>query len=179
MLEQDNTALVVIDVQGKLAQTMHEKEQLFANLHRLVRGAQLLDIPILLTEQYPQGLGETIPELKSLLPDTNPITKMSFSCCGEDAFMYAIEELDCEQLILCGIETHVCVYQTAMDLLDEDFDVHVVADAVSSRTAENKRLGLERLKEEGATLTSTEMALFELLRQAGTPVFKEISKLVK
>jgi nicotinamidase-related amidase len=179
MLEQDETALVIIDVQGKLAEIMHEREKLFANLHRLVKGAQFLEIPILLTEQYPKGLGETAPELKSLMPDLAPITKMTFSCCGEEAFTTALETINREQILICGIEAHVCVYQTVIDLLDEDYDVHVVADAVSSRTAENRTLGLERMKDEGATLTGTEMALFELLRVAGTPVFKEISKLVK
>lgn len=179
MLQPDDAALIVIDVQGKLATLMHEKETLFQNLTRLIRGAQLLEIPIVLTEQYPQGLGETAPEIKSLLPDVQPITKMSFSCYGAEAFVDALEELNREQLLVAGIESHICVYQTVADLLDEGYDVEVVADAVSSRTAENRQLGLSRMSELGASLTSTEMALFELLRVAGTPTFKEISKLVK
>ncbi|MFN3392953.1 MAG: hydrolase [Candidatus Thermochlorobacter sp.] len=179
MLQPDDTALIIIDVQGKLATLMHEKERLFQNLTRLIRGAQILKIPIVLTEQYPQGLGETVPEIKALMPDVQPITKMSFSCCGEEAFLDAIEELDREQLLVAGIESHVCVYQTVADLLDAGYSVEVVADAVSSRTAENYKLGLSRMDDMGAWLTSTEMALFELLRVAGTPTFKEISKLVK
>ncbi|PIO49158.1 MAG: hydrolase [[Chlorobium] sp. 445] len=179
MLQPDDTALIIIDVQGKLATLMHEKERLFQNLTRLIRGAQILEIPIVLTEQYPQGLGETVPEIKALMPDVQPIIKMSFSCCGEEAFLDAIEELDREQLLVAGIESHVCVYQTVADLLDAGYNVEVVADAVSSRTAENYKLGLSRMEDMGAWLTSTEMALFELLRVAGTPTFKEISKLVK
>ncbi len=179
MLQPDDTALIIIDVQGKLATLMHEKERLFQNLTRLIRGAQILEIPIVLTEQYPQGLGETAPEIKALMPDVQPIIKMSFSCCGEEAFLDAIEELDREQLLVAGIESHVCVYQTVADLLDAGYNVEVVADAVSSRTAENYKLGLSRMDDMGAWLTSTEMALFELLRVAGTPTFKEISKLVK
>lgn len=179
MLQADDTALIVIDVQGKLATLMHEKETLFQNLARLIRGAQLLQIPIVLTEQYPQGLGETAPEIKSLLPDVQPITKMSFSCCGAETFINSLEELDRKQLLVAGIESHICVYQTVSDLLDAGYEVEVVADAVSSRTAENRQLGLSRMYDMGARLTSTEMALFELLRVAGTPTFKEISKLVK
>lgn len=179
MLQPDDTALIIIDVQGKLATLMHEKERLFQNLTRLIRGAQILEIPIVLTEQYPQGLGETVPEIKALMPDVQPIIKMSFSCCGEEAFLDAIEELEREQLLVAGIESHVCVYQTVADLLDAGYNVEVVADAVSSRTAENYKLGLSRMDDMGAWLTSTEMALFELLRVAGTPTFKEISKLVK
>ncbi|MCS7012231.1 MAG: hydrolase [Chloroherpetonaceae bacterium] len=179
MLEQSQTALIVIDVQGKLATLMHDRETLFANLRRLIQGAKLLGIPIVLTEQYPQGLGETAPELKALMPDVSPITKMSFSCCGEVRFLDALRALQRRQMLVAGIESHICVYQTVRDLLREGYEVEVVADAVSSRSAENRALGLSRMKDMGATLTSTEMSLFELLREAGTPVFKEISKLVK
>jgi nicotinamidase-related amidase len=179
MLQPDQTALLVIDVQGKLATLMHEKEMLFLNLKRLIQGAQLLGLPILLTEQYPQGLGETSPEIKSLLPNLQPITKMSFSCCGASAFNDELSRLGRKQLLVAGIESHICVYQTVADLLRSGYEVEVVADAVSSRTPENRELGLSRMKDLGATLTSTEMSLFELLRVAGTPVFKEISKLVK
>lgn len=179
MLEQSQTALVVIDVQGKLATLMHDKETLFANLKRLIQGAKLLGLPIVLTEQYPQGLGDTSPELKALMPEVQPITKMSFSCCGEPRFLDALRALQRKQMLVAGIESHICVYQTVRDLLREGYEVEVVADAVSSRSPENRALGLSRMKDMGATLTSTEMSLFELLRQAGTSVFKEISKLVK
>lgn len=179
MLKLDDTVLVVIDVQGKLAQLMHNKEELFKNLKTIISGATVLNVPILLTEQYPQGLGPTIPELAELLEGVNPIAKTSFSCCGDDAFTQAFADLGREQALLVGIETHVCVWQTAYDLLESDYEVHVVADAVSSRSAENKHIGLENMRDSGAILTCTETALFELLRVAEGPKFKEISKLVK
>jgi len=180
MLTIDNTALVVIDVQGKLAQLMVQKETLFANLKRMIQGAQTLEIPILWTEQVPEKLGDTTPEIKALLVQTaQPISKVSFSCCGNAPFMAQLAALQRGQILLTGMETHICVYQTALDLRRRGYEVQVVADAVSSRAAENKQIGLERMKEAGARLTSTEMALFELLRAAEGPKFKEIAKIVK
>jgi len=179
MLRVDDTVLVVIDVQGKLAQLMHEKTALFNNLRTMISGARALDVPILLTEQYPQGMGTTIPEIAELLTGVEPITKTSFSCCGEPVFMEAFAKLEREQALLVGIETHVCVWQTAYDLLESDYEVHVVADAVSSRSVDNKRIGLDNLRDTGAVITCTETALFELLRVAEGPRFKEILKLVK
>ncbi len=179
MLELDDTVLVVVDVQGKLATLMHERESLFKNLSRLIEGAQVLGVPILLTEQYPKGLGETAPELKALMPTVKPIEKLSFSCMGEEKFLEALEETEREHILVAGIEAHICVYQTVSDLLAEGFEVHCVADAISSRTKENREIGLTRMKDEGAILTSTEMCLFELLKVAGSPTFKTISALVK
>ncbi|MCS6988737.1 MAG: hydrolase [Chloroherpetonaceae bacterium] len=179
MLELDDTVLLIIDVQGKLATLMHERETLFKNLSRLIEGAQVLGVPILLTEQYPKGLGETAPELKALMPDVKPIEKLSFSCFGEEKFVEAFESLGREQVLVAGIEAHICVYQTVADLLEEGFDVHCVADAISSRAKENREIGLARMKDEGATITSTEMCLFELMRVASGPTFKTISALVK
>jgi len=179
MLVLENTALVVIDVQGKLAELMHEKEALFANLTRLIKGAQILEMPIVLTEQYPKGLGRTVECLTTLMPEVQPIEKISFSCCANDEFSEKLRELQRKQILICGIETHICVYQTTMDLLAAGYEVQVVTDAVSSRSAKNTQLGLERMTSAGATLTGTEMALFELLRIAQGAKFKEISKLVK
>ncbi|MFN3561432.1 MAG: hydrolase [Chloroherpetonaceae bacterium] len=179
MLELDDTVLVIIDVQGKLATLMYERELLFKNLSRLIEGAQVLGIPILLTEQYPKGLGETAPELKALMPNVKPIEKMSFSCMGEEKFVEALDKTERKQVLVAGIETHVCVYQTVSDMLAEGFEVHCVADAISSRAKENREIGLSRMKEDGAILTSTEMCLFELLKVAGTSTFKTISALVK
>ena len=180
MLTINDTSLIVIDVQGKLAQLMHHKEPFFANVERMVRGAQILDLPILWTEQVPEKLGETIPQIREPLQQTcQPIAKISFSCCGNQPFMTQLKSLNRNQILITGLETHVCVYQTTRDLLDLGYNVQVVADAVSSRAAENKQLGLERMKEAGATITSTEMALFELLRVAEGPKFKAISQLVK
>ena len=179
MLAVENTALVVIDVQGKLSRLMYEKEKLFENLQKIITGARILEIPVVLTEQNPEGLGSTIPEVADLLPDVQPISKFSFSCCGEKSFVRELEALKRKQVLIAGIESHVCVYQTAMDLLGAGYEVQIVADAVSSRTAENRELGLEKMKSEGARLTGAEMALFELLRVAEGAKFKELLKVVK
>jgi len=180
MLTLDNTILLVIDVQGKLAQLMDQKEALFDNLSRMIKGAQILEIPILWTEQAPDKLGQTTPEIGQLLSETGrPISKTSFSCCGHPPFAAQLKALERRQILLTGIETHICVYQTAIDLLAQNYEVEVVADAVSARRAENKQIGLARMQEAGARLTSAEMALFELLQAAEGPKFKEIARLVK
>ena len=179
MLKLDDTVLLVIDIQGKLAHLMHNKEDLFKNVRLLIQGAQILDLPILLTEQYPQGLGPTIPEIAELLEGVEPITKTAFSCCGENTFNQAFADLGREQALLVGIETHVCVWQTAHDLLESEYEVHVAADAVSSRSPDNKQVGLQLMRDAGAKITCVETALFELMRVAGGPQFKEVSKLLK
>ena len=179
MLNIDKTALVIIDVQEKLSRVMYEKEKLFENLQKLVKGAKLLNIPIIVTEQNPNGLGPTVPEIAPLLPTIKPVAKFSFSCCGEEPFLRQLEMLNRKQVLLAGIETHVCVYQTAVDLIEAGYEVHTVVDCVSSRTLENKNLALDKMKSEGANLTSVEIALFELLKTAANPKFKELSKIVK
>ena len=179
MLTTENSALVLVDVQGKLAQAMHDKEGFFNAIIRLVKGAQILELPILWNEQNPDGLGPTIPEIAKLLPDQNPMGKLSFSCCGNEKFIKALNKLNRPNMLVAGIETHVCVYQTAADLVALNYDVQVVADAVASRTPENKQIGLEKCKQAGAGLTSTETVLFELLKIAKGDRFKEIIKVVK
>ena len=179
MLSRDHTALVLIDIQGKLASLMHEPEALYRQLHILVQGAQVLRLPILWLEQYPKGLGPTIPEVADLLSDQEPLAKTCFSAYGLSTFQIQLRESGRRQILLAGIESHICVYQTARDLLDSDYHVEVVADAVSSRTAENKELGLQRMTSAGAQITAVEMCLFELLQEAGTAEFKQIAALVK
>jgi nicotinamidase-related amidase len=179
MLTRNNTALIVIDVQGKLARLMHEKEALFQNLQRLIKGAQALHIPILWTEQNPEGLGPTIPEIAGLLSEATPSPKISFSCCGDDSFTQKLKATGRKQFLIAGIETHICVYQTARDLLNDSYGVEVVVDAVSSRTQANKEIGLEKMRDAGARMTSTETALYELLQVAKGDQFKEILKIVK
>ena len=180
MLTVNNTVLVVVDVQGKLAQLMDQKEVLFSNLERIIRGAKVLNIPIIWTEQVPDKLGQTSPPIVDLLADiAEPIAKASFSCCGVTPFMKQLTDTGRKQVLLTGIETHICIYQTAVDLLEKGYEVQLVTDAVSSRSAANRELGINRIKEAGATLTSTEMALFELLRVAEGPEFKAIAKIVK
>lgn len=179
MLTLENTVLAIIDVQGKLAQIMYDKNSLFANLQRIIRGAQVLNIPILWAEQIPEKLGPTVPEISILLTDQQPITKVSFSCCGEERFIKKLKTLNKKQILIAGIETHVCVYQTVMDLLASGYEIHVLSDAVSSRTLANKEVGLNIMKESGAKIQSVEMVLFELLKKAEGDHFREIIKIVK
>lgn len=180
MLFIEDTVLVIVDVQGKLAQLMADKETLFANLARLVQGADVLEIPILWLEQYPEGLGPTIEPLAALLaPKRQPMPKLSFSCWGCPAFVDALRATGRRQVLLAGIETHVCIYQTTADLLAEGYEVQVVGDAVSSRTAENRQIGLQRVRDLGAAVTSTEMALFELVRVARGDRFRAIARIVR
>ncbi|MCR4392849.1 MAG: hydrolase [Dehalococcoidales bacterium] len=179
MLKLENTALIVIDMQTKLWNVMHEKEQLLENTQKLLKGTQLLGIPIVLTEQNPDGLGPTIPELKQIIPQVNPLPKFCFSCFKDESFARAILELNRKQLLICGIESHICVYQTAMDLLNQGFEVQIIADAISSRAARNREITLMRLQSEGARLTTVEMLLFELLQTARNPQFRELSRIIK
>jgi len=179
MLSKQNSLLHIIDVQEKLFNVMYEKEALKDNMVRLVKGVQVLEIPVLWMEQYPQGLGKTIPELGQLLQNQEPLEKMCFSSCRSSNFMAEITKLGKTQVILIGIETHVCVYQTAADLLSNGFEVSVVADAVSSRTAFNYETGLRAMESLGVKITSVEMALFELLKETGTDEFRKISRIIK
>ncbi|MBU0984287.1 MAG: hydrolase [candidate division Zixibacteria bacterium] len=179
MLQADNAVLVVVDVQGKLATLMHEKEAFFANVVRMIKGAQALDIPILWNEQLPDKLGDTIPEIAQALSGQSPLAKKTFSCCGNDSFVGQLEDMDRRQVLLVGMETHVCVYQTALDLLNDDYDVYLVADAVSSRSLENKNIGVQAIRDAGANLTCVEMSLFEMLKVAQGDQFKQIINIVK
>ena len=179
MLKIDNTVLLLIDYQEKLFPTMHAKEELTVNLRKLISGSKILGLPILLTEQYPDGLGPTIDEAQELLENIEPISKMCFGSCGSDAFMAELKRLNRKAVLIAGIETHICVYQTVAGLLQNGYTVDIVADACSSRTPENKKIGLKRCRDLGATITSVETALFELMRVAEGPQFKEILKIVK
>ena len=177
MLERDRTILIVVDIQGNLAEAMCEKEALFENAEKIIRGVQILGIPILVTEQI--KLGPSIPALSRYLPGVHPIVKNSFSCCGDERFMRELTALNRRQVLMTGIEAHVCAYQTSMDLLAGGYEVHLVADAVSSRTARNREIGIQKLIAAGAVLTSTEMALFELLKTAADPRAKDLFKIIK
>jgi nicotinamidase-related amidase len=179
MLEPQNCCLVIVDVQGKLAQLMHDRQALFKNLVILAKAARILDIPVLWCQQCPEALGPTISELAELLTDNQPINKSSFSCCGDPKFVDKLQHLPGREFLLCGIEAHVCIYQTAVELVQRGWRVSVIADAVSSRTARNKEIALEAMRAEAVKLSSTEMVLFELLGGAEHPKFKQIAKLVK
>ncbi len=179
MLSEKNTVLVVIDVQEKLSKVIHNSEMLSVNLQKVIRGVQILGIPVLCLEQNPSRMGGTIPEVKSLLEGQLPIPKMSFSCYGDPLFIENLEGIGRRQVLLAGIETHVCVYQTAADCLQRGYEVSVVADAVSSRRQDDKEIALTRMQADGAKLTCVEMVLFELLRTAEHPAFKEMLKIVR
>ena len=179
MLAADNSVLLIIDVQEKLFRAIYQKEQLLDNLQRLIKGIKVLEIPILVTEQYPEGLGSTILGIAQLLPDIRPIPKVSFSCCGDDTFLQAFKKLSRKQVLIAGIESHICVYQTAADLLTAGYEVHAVSDGISSRTEQNRDIGLKMMTQHGAKVTSTEAVLFELLKIAKGDKFKAISKIMR
>jgi nicotinamidase-related amidase len=178
-LTRAKAGLVVVDVQERLLPPIFEQQRVVQNTVRLIQGATVLRVPIFATEQYRKGLGATVPEVAGAIPGFAPMEKLAFSACGATGFIPALKRKKVSEAILCGIEAHVCVSQTCLDLLDEGFRVFVVADAVSSRTPENCRFGLDRMRAAGAVIVSTEMVLFELLEQAGTAEFKQILNLVK
>lgn len=179
MLQIDDTLLLIIDVQEKLFRVMPEKETLSDSLQKLIRGCGMLNVPAMITEQNPTGLGPTIAEITALLPDSAKISKFCFSCCAEVPFLEQLEATGRRQVLVCGIESHICVYQTALDLLSHGYEVHLVTDCVASRTVENKKLAQKRLQFDGAKLTGVEMTLFELLRTARAEQFRAISALIK
>ncbi len=178
ILKEDTVGLIV-DMQEKLFPHMQQHEELQQSIRTLISGLRVLEVPILLTEQYTKGLGETILPVKEILGDVEPTEKMCFSCCDEPAFFKELKSMECNNVILAGIETHVCILQTAIDLLDRSFQPIIVADCVSSRKTDDKVIALQRLAKEGAIITTKESILFELCRYAGTDQFKSISKLVK
>jgi nicotinamidase-related amidase len=178
-LRRAKAGLVVVDVQERLLPAMFEPHRVVQNAVRLIQGAAILQVPIFATEQYRKGLGPTVPEVAAAIPGFAPLEKLAFSACGATGFVAALKKKKVSEAILCGIEAHVCVSQTCLDLLEKGFRVFVVADAVSSRTPENYRSGLDRMRAAGAVVVSTEMVLFELLERAGTDEFKQILNLVK
>lgn len=179
MLNRTETVLLVVDVQEKLVPAMHQRERLLDQVGRAVRGAQALDLPVFATEQVPTALGPTLAEIRDQFSAFSPYVKNTFSCCGSEAFMSALRASGRGQVLVAGIESHVCVYQTVADLVREGFEVEVMQDAVTSRTEDNARLGLERCSELGARRTSVEMALFELLQAAEGEAFRSIVRIVK
>jgi nicotinamidase-related amidase len=180
LLTPDHCALIVIDVQEKLLPPIFEKERLVHNSQLLVRLARILSIPIVVTTQYSKGLGAVVPEIASLLPELKPLDKLEFGCFGNSEFCSNIASLNARYtLLLCGMEAHICVLQTAMGALNQGRSVQIAADAVSSRSELNWKLGLERMRDAGAVISSTEMMIYELLRKSGSPEFKEMLKYLK
>ncbi len=174
-------ALVIVDVQERLfnAMDVERREDMIRNIKILAQTARRLGLPIILTEQYPKGLGPTLPEVRELLQDVAPFEKTAFSCCGADGFVDRLRATGTEDVVMVGMEAHVCVLLTALDLLRAGYRVTVAADAVCSRTRANATLGVEEARQAGATVSATETIVFRLLGRADTDVFREISKLLR
>src|SRR5699024_2079883 len=179
MLQVDDTALVIVDVQGKLAKIMHQSQELLKNISNMIQGAKLLDVPVLWLEQYPKGLGPTNEQIKALLTSNTPVEKMTFSACGTEAIQQQLEKLNKKSLLVAGIESHICVYQTVNDLLKHHHEVEIITDCISSLTLENKQDGIDTMVSIGAKVNSVKMVLSELMQTAKHPKFKEISRLIK
>ncbi len=187
MLDTRNTLLVLVDVQEKLTAVMHERERLVDNLEKLLKGMKAMGIPVLWLEQNPTRMGATIAPLLPWLEGNAPMAKMSFGCNGCDAFNSALQKSGRRQVLLAGIETHVCIYQTAISLIRDSYAVEVVVDAVSSRNPQDHAIGLEKIRDCGrhsigsgqGHVTTVEIALFELLRSAENPGFRDILKIVR
>jgi nicotinamidase-related amidase len=175
-LASDQCTLIVVDIQEKLLPPIFQKEQLVRNSKLLIRAAGVLKIPAIVSTQYAKGLGKTVAEVSSLLPGTEAIDKDHFSCFGSEVFCTLLKRLPGNRntLLLCGMESHICVMQTALAALREGYLVHVASDAVSSRTEWNWKIGLERMRAAGAVISSTEMMIYELIRSSSSPAFKEI-----
>jgi len=178
-LDRKDTVLLVVDIQERLAVVMAERERVVTNTGHLIAAARLLGVPVLHTEQYPKGLGPTVPELRVALDPSTLVEKMSFDCCGEPTFAPALESTGRSTVIVCGMEAHICVLQTVLGLLAGGRTVHVAADAVCSRNPENARIALELQRDAGAVVSCTETILFQLLGRAGTPEFKAVQARIR
>ena len=180
MLEIESTALAVIDVQGKLAGMVHDHENVLTHIQHMIKASQSFSLPILWSEQAPNKIGETIEPVKDLLfPLLKPIHKRTFSCYGCPEYLEYLRSINKRQILITGIETHVCVYQTVRDLHHHGYEVHLIADATSSRKQFDHDLALERMRHEGIVITTAEMAMCELLKTADSPEFKEIMAYIK
>lgn len=179
LITVDQSCLLVIDIQDRLAPTMANPDMVIDNTTVLLKAAESLEVPVLVSEQYPRGLGSTVPQLASMVSPDAVVEKVHFSCIGDEGYVRRFREIGRSQAVLVGIEAHVCVLQTAEQLIGAGCDVFVVADATSSRTTANHGAALERMRADGAHIVTTEMVAFEWLAKAGTPEFKEISALIK
>lgn len=179
LIKAERSCLLVVDVQSKLAPTTRDSERVVANISVLLKAAARLGVPVLASEQYPKGLGPTVEEIARLLPPGSILDKVHFSCLGDTGLAGRFRELGRDQAVVVGLEAHVCVLQTSLDLIDDGRQVFVVADATSSRAAANREAALRRLETAGCGVVTTEMVVFEWLGRAGTPEFKELSALIK
>ena len=179
LIDREDTVLLIVDIQDKLAAVMKERDKVIRNNLHLVELAKMINLPVMVTEQYPKGLGTTVAEIREALPIYRPVEKMTFDCCGQPVFLKELKGHHKRSVVLTGMETHICVLQTCVGLLKGGINVHVVQDAICSRTKENWKIGMEFMREAGAVVTCTETVLFQLLKIAGTEEFKAISKRIK
>ena len=179
MLSVENTLLLAIDFQERLMPAMRDREELERNVETFIRGCRLLGVPVLATQQYTRGLGDTLPSLKDALGKFEPVEKITFSCCDCPEFITRLEGAGKKNILVTGIEAHICVQQTVMDLLEKECNVHVVADCIGSRSETDRIYAEKRMQQAGAVLTTMESVLFEFLKSADHPLRKEISNLVK
>ena len=171
--------LVLIDIQEKLFPYVQDKKQLLGQITKLVRFATIMKIPIFLTEHYPQGLGPTIQEIRNILPEYNPIKKITFSAFGSEKFLQKIKDTKIKTLLICGIESHICIEQTVLDGLSLGLNIHIISDAISSRKKHDFQIGIQKMQQSGGIISTTEMAMYEILERADTPEFKDTLNLVK
>ena len=179
LLEKENTGFLIVDVQEKLMQVMGQKQRIIENINKLLLLSKLYELPFILTEQYPKWLGSTLPEIKESLPSCEPVSKLHFNCCDVEAFNERLNSVNIKTIILAGVESHICIFQTCVSLLDKGYQVHIPQDAVGSRTDENWHVGLELSKKAGAIITSTESVIYQILKKAGTKEFKQMLKVMK
>ncbi|MDI6816770.1 MAG: hydrolase [Actinomycetota bacterium] len=179
VLGRENTVIVVVDIQDRLAAAMPKRQNVIDNCLHIIELAKMLDIPVLVTEQYPKGLGSTVAEIREVLPAYKPIEKLAFNCCDAPDFSAELRQVCRPKVVIVGMETHICVLQTTLGLIQEGHSAHIVSDAVCSRVDDNRRVGLEFMRDAGAAITCTETVLFQLLGAAGTEEFKAISKRIK
>jgi nicotinamidase-related amidase len=178
LIRADDSVLIVIDMQERLVPAMQAPARTLRNARTLLRAAELLQVPVLLTEQYPQGLGRTVPEIATATASV-PLPKIHFSCMEDEGFAAAFRKLGRRQAVIAGMESHICVMQTAASLLEQDYEVFVVSDATASRTLESERACIDRLAAAGAGIVTTEMVVYEWMGRAGTPAFKELLPLFR
>lgn len=179
LLSHEKTGLIIVDAQERLMQVMDNPDRVTDRVLKLLNLSRLFSLPVILTEQNPTLLGSTIPAVKAMLPEYTPIEKLDFDCCNVDAFNQRLQEKALRNIILTGVETHICIFQTCVSLMQRGYTVHVPHHAVDSRTADNWHIGLSLMREAGAVITSAETVIFQILKRAGTPEFREMLKVVK
>ncbi|MFC1825404.1 hydrolase [Thermodesulfobacteriota bacterium] len=179
LIDRENTGLLVVDAQEKLMPVMGQKQRVVDNIIRLLHLSKIFNMPVILTEHYVKWLGPTLPEIVESLPVYEPIQKMHFNCCDMDPFNERLESGNYKNILVTGVESHICIFQTCVSMLERGYTVHVPRDAVDSRTDENWRVGLDLMKEAGASITSTETLIYQILKKAGTKEFKKMLKIMR